>query len=394
MRTFFLYLRLEIKRTIKSIPYILAGAIVLVLLAGTIAFSASKILYGDRAVERIAVGVVMPEEDPLASLALSMVSSLDSVESLCNFQYVEEAQGISMLKKGEVFALLKIPEGMVQGIMDGTNTPAVLLFSEHAGLEAAVFRELADAGISILASSQAAIYGTDGLLNQYGMETSIRQAEKELNELYLKYSLSREGYFKTLQVSATGSLSLPVFYGASAAVLVLLLTGIPAASLLQPYGRSMEQKLSLLGITRGKRTAVKTLSLMLLLQLISAVPFAFCFARGYISSRPQTFLLWFLVCLAAAGWILLIYELLENMTAGILCLFFSTVVMLFLSGGFVPRVFLPESLGNLGSILPTALLLDGVKGMVSGSVLMPVLCLTLFEAVVFGVTVVVRRDYE
>ena len=61
MRTFLTYFELELKRTLKSIPYFLAGAIVLVLLAGTIAFSASKMLYGEQAVGKINVGVVMPE---------------------------------------------------------------------------------------------------------------------------------------------------------------------------------------------------------------------------------------------------------------------------------------------------------------------------------------------
>ena len=58
MRTFLTYFKLELKRTLKSIPYFLAGAIVLVLLAGTIAFSASKMLYGDKALGKIIVGVV------------------------------------------------------------------------------------------------------------------------------------------------------------------------------------------------------------------------------------------------------------------------------------------------------------------------------------------------
>ena len=53
MRTFLIYLQMECKRTLKSIPYVLTGAIVLVLLAGAIAFSAGKLLYGDRALGRI-----------------------------------------------------------------------------------------------------------------------------------------------------------------------------------------------------------------------------------------------------------------------------------------------------------------------------------------------------
>lgn len=394
MGTFVEYLRLELKRTIKSIPYFLAGAIVLVLLAGTIAFSASKMLYGSQVIGKIKVGVVLPEDDKLATMALSMVSSLDSVESLCEFQYVKEKEGTELLKKGAVFALLKVPEGMVQSIMDGTNTPATVIFSKNAGLEASVFKELTTAGASILATSQAGIYAADEFLLRHGKEMSIPQAEKELNQLFLKYALTRENYFKTQKVSASGDVPVPVFYAISAAVLVLLLLGIPAAPLLKPYGLAMEQKLGLLGIGRWKRTAARTLSMMVLLLLVSVIPFVWCMAKGFILKEPASVLLWLLVCLSASGFILFLYELSGSTTAGILLVFFAATVMLFLSGGFVPGVFLPESLECIGAALPSAFLMDGIKAMVKGGGAIPLTKLVLMEFSVFVLATVIRRDYE
>ena len=85
MRTFWIYLFLEFKRMIKTAPCFLAGAAVLAFLAGTVAFSASRALYGERALSGVQVGVVMPQEDRLARLALNPISSLDSVGSLCRF---------------------------------------------------------------------------------------------------------------------------------------------------------------------------------------------------------------------------------------------------------------------------------------------------------------------
>mgnify|MGYP007103991131 CR=1 FL=1 len=65
----------------------------LVLLAGTIAFSASKMLYGDKALGKIIVGVVVPENDRLSEMAMNMVASLDSVGSLCEFTYTDRRRG-------------------------------------------------------------------------------------------------------------------------------------------------------------------------------------------------------------------------------------------------------------------------------------------------------------
>ena len=127
---------------IKTAPCFLAGAAVLAFLAGTVAFSASRALYGERALSGVQVGVVMPQEDRLARLALNLISSLDSVGSLCHFTQVEKEEGLSLLRGGGIAALLEIPPDVVEGILDGSNVPVTVTFAENAGLEAAVFREL------------------------------------------------------------------------------------------------------------------------------------------------------------------------------------------------------------------------------------------------------------
>lgn len=366
----------------------------LVLLAGTIAFSASEMLYGKKALSKIQVGVVLPEDDKLAQMVMSMVGSLDSVGSLCEFNYVEEQRGGELLKSGEIFALMEIPPGLVESIMNGTNAPVTVTFPKQAGLEASVFRELTEAGMSILGTAQAGIYGADEFLTLHNMEYSIPQAEKDLNSLFMKYALKRESGFHTEKVSAAGDVSTAVYYGISAAVLVLLLLGIPAAPILRPYGKAMEQKLFIIGIGRGQRTAVRTMSLTMLLLLTCAVPFIWCVEKGYMKPGPGVFLMGFLVCFSASGWILFLYELCKNTVAGILLVFCTTAVMLFLSGGIIPAVFLPNAIGEIGKWMPTAFFADGIKGMLSGSVILPGIKLCLMEIVVFLLASAVRRDYE
>lgn len=394
MRTFIVYLQLELKKTLKSIPYFFAGAIVLVLLAGTIAFSASKMLYGERAVNTIEVGVVMPEEDELAKMAMNMVSSLDSVGSLCRFTYVEEKEGERLLKNGGLFALMKLPDGLLEGIMNGTNLPVTVVFPEHSGIEAAVLKELTEAGTSILGTAQAGIYAADDYLRGRGLETSIAAAERDLNSLFLRYALSRESYFRTEKVSAAGDVETAVFYGISAAVLILLLLGIPAAPILKPYRFVMEQKLALIGIGRFKRTIVRMACLFLLLVLCTAGPVAFCLAKGYFLPSPAVFAMWLLICAAVSGWTLFLYELCQNTTAAILLLFCLTAVMMFLSGGIIPEVFLPQAVRRIGKWMPTAFLSDGIRFMITGGGAAAFGKLLLFTGGLFVLSSAVRRRDE
>lgn len=369
----------------------------LVLLAGTIAFSAGKMLYGDRALGKIQVGVSIPENDSLAKMAMNMVSSLDSVGSLCEFVYLEEGEGRRRLERGEIFALMELPQGLLEGIMDGSNIPVTITFPEHSGLEASVFRELTEAGTSILGTAQAAIYATDDYLREHRLESSIGRAEKDLNTIFMRYALSREGYFRTERISAAGDVTTAVYYGISAVVLILLLLGIPAAPIVRPYQRAVEQKLTLKGIGRVKRTAVRTAALTTLLLSASFLPFLYFLSKGYFAAGAEAAAGWIIVCLAAAGWILFLYELCGNTTASILLLFFSTAVMLFVSGNIIPAVFLPESVNGLGNFTPVTFLSDAIRWMIKGGTIFPPLKLMILEVVVFTLTSVVRRkdiDYE
>lgn len=367
----------------------------LVLLAGTIAFSASKMLYGDKALGKIIVGVVVPENDRLSEMAMNMVASLDSVGSLCEFTYTDKEEGMKLLERGEIFALMELPPGLLEGIIDGSNIPVTITFPENSGLEAAVFKELTQAGTSILGTAQAAIYSTDDYLIGHQMQSSIRQAEKDLNTVFMRYALSREAYFRTEKVSASGDVTTAVFYGISAVVMILLLLGIPAAPIVRPYKIVVEQKLALCGIGRVKRTAVRTAALTTLLLLASVVPLACFISKGYFDSAFTAVAGWLLVCMAAAGWILFIYELCGNTTAAILLLFVSTIVMLFISGGIIPAVFLPEAVTGFGKWMPAAFLMDAVKWMIKGGTALPVLKLVLMEGIVFALSAVLRRkEYD
>lgn len=204
MRTFLIYLKMELKRVLRVIPYFLAGATVLTLLLGTVALSAGTLIYGDRAVGKITIGMILPEDGAAARRVLGMLESLDSVGSVCEFVYVDRETGKKGLADGEFYCLMDVPGTFVQDIMNGTNTPVTIIFPEHAGTEAAVLKALTDSAAHTLGVSQAGIYAADELCLANGHPEAVAQVEADLNRIYLRYSASREGYFGKQTVSAAG----------------------------------------------------------------------------------------------------------------------------------------------------------------------------------------------
>lgn len=362
MRMFLVYLQLELKKTCRKLPYFIGGAVVLAVVLGTIAFSASNMIYGDRAAGRIQIGIVLPKKDVLAEKVMYILGEMDSVQSICDMQYVDSVeQGRREMEQGRLSALLVVPDHMIEGIIDGTNTPATIIFPKSTGIEAAVFKELADSGAGILGIAQAAIYAADNLCVRHGMTDRIYQVNADLNKMFLNYSLPRHSYFNNYQVSATGDISALEFYGISAFVMFLLLCGIPASMIVKRKDKILRQKLEMMGIGSWKQTLASILSVSLLLLLAAFLTVGGVCASGYLKWSLQLLAVILLVCLAAASMIVFIYELGGNRMAGVMGIFLCTVGMMFLAGGIVPSVFLPDRVAVIAEYLPASWMMDSVR---------------------------------
>ena len=122
MKAFCAYVKMELKRAFKRLPFLLFGTAALVILLGGGALLGKNILYGNKVSGRIKVAVVLPEEDPMAYRAMKMLRSMQSVKSLCDFSDMSRAEAEKKLKRGSVYAALLIPEHFVEDIMNGVQT--------------------------------------------------------------------------------------------------------------------------------------------------------------------------------------------------------------------------------------------------------------------------------
>ncbi|MCI8660203.1 MAG: ABC transporter permease [Lachnospiraceae bacterium] len=390
------FLKLELKRAYKKFPQMFAGAIALLFLAGAIALLAGRALYGDVAAGRIAVGVILPE-DALAKQMVSMIRSLDSVKSMCDFQYVKQEEAVKKLQEGTLSAVMDMPEGLIQGIMDGSNPSVRILLPGNAWLESRIFQELTEAGAKILGASQAGIYAGNELYLASGQAERIPLMEKELNQIFLSYSLPREDYFRHQRVSATGDVEIPVFYGISVYVLFLMLMAIPVSGYLLPYRHGMRQKLTLaganapirvLGRILGLGSLFFTMSLLMgllgkglaelagsakngsggIMGLVKDLGVEEIFGNSFAGGKGAAVLPWagvclllLLVCLTAAAFVVFLYQAAGSLLGGIMLLFLAVTAQHFLAGGFLPEVFLPEALRKMVPVMPSAVLMGGVQ---------------------------------
>lgn len=384
--------KLEVKRTLRQLPAMLLEAVLFLGLLGLFAFGAVKFLYRDVPALQITVAVAQKEENPLTDLLLNYVKGVENISEICQFLTVSEEEAFSMLQEGRAAAALILPERMVEGIMDGSNVPVQVFFPEDAGMESALLKELTDAGVQMLRVAQAEIYGIYDTAKEYGALEQLSMLEMDIDRDNLAFALERLALFRIQEVSATGNLSMLQYGIASGAVFFLLMIGMACYPMMQPYPIALQKQLLREGIGAGRQCFGKWLCGFCSMG-IGAFFFWMLLKKGFQAAGydswmpkagwPQTGVC-LLILLCASAFVFLVFQLAGNGTAAVWLLFFLSVVMQYLSGGFLPSVFLPEAAQKIGKLFPAAYLIDAAGSLYSGSLSGKTVALLVFYTVFCG----------
>lgn len=390
----------------------------LAVITGTVAFCAQSLLYGNSLMEKIRIGIVAgsgddagaaePEAvdggagmetaesglgerwDGILGKALQFLESMDSVQATCEFVYMDEADARRALDRGELSAIMLIPESLVGDIIDGTNTPVQVLFGARDSLTAAMLQTLTRAGARTLSASQAGIYAVYDLYTQAGLEDYLQSAYDALNGQYLKFALARSRAFDYETVSVTGGLSSAMYYGAMAVVFFALLTGMGLAKALRREGRAVRFKLDIAGMPGwqcliGRFAALWAVYALLLVLLTGGLMI-------WSGSPVSLGLFGMLDAAWVAALLVVLYELAPTDGTGILLVFAVSVGGMLLSGGFIPTGFMPDGLAAVGQWLPSGMMMAALGGLMEGEILWQPHLLMLVYAAVFVIAAMIIQS--
>ena len=378
------YLYVEMKKTIKMFPRMLLQAIMLMVLISAIAFCGVKSMEREPLAVRIDIGIVVQEDNRMTRMTLDYVESMESVAQICRFVQVSEDEGLRMLKSGEIAALIILPEQLVEGIMNGQNPSVDIIFPRDARLEAMLFRELTESGAGLLRVAQAQIYGAVDTAVEYGLTERLSVMEAEIDGYNLAFALDRLAVYDGETVSATGRMSVLQYYAASGAVLFLLLSGMAVYPVMQQEPTAFRRQLVREGIGTLWQYFCRWLCGFLCIGLLTGAAWIlfrsifllipeeekllttmFMRSRNYGSAGARAGII-LLILMTVTALIYMIYSLAESRTGSILLIFLFSVLMVYLSGGFVPTVFMSQNMQSVGDVLPTAYLIQAFGGLMAG----------------------------
>lgn len=394
MNTFFIYLWLQFKKMFQLMPKLILATIVLAILAGTIAFYGTKLLYQDSAADKVTIALVIEDETPLMDLGLQYLQSSESVNTFCELLSTDLKTARRLVEEKKAAAFIHFPKGFTDDIVSGENTPATVTFSGEPGIEQLLFKELANTASRILSYAQADIYTIHDLYEKYKFKEKRGRHYDFINENTMYTAFIRGQLFEVKQISSTGALSTKDFYFSSGLVLLVLLPGMSLGGFARLEKESFGILLSRKKLYAPLRLLAKLFVLLFFYLLVWCTLLWLCLGTQMFFYQCIPVVL--VLALFCACWTLFCYQLTRHEMSGTLLLFFSAIVSTFCSGCLIPSAFLPQAIRLAGTAFPAHFLhrLFGTLLTDTGLARKELFSLLLFSAgfLLIGLVLVTRRE--
>lgn len=420
MKRHLMLLKLQIKSAFLALPAMLAGTVVfgaLMVFGALGAVEASKAK--QESGELLKVQVVYPEpnggiidESAYIREAFRYLEKIDTVKNVCTFEEAEsEADAVERLKKGQVAAVIVIPEKFIRGIINGDNIPVRIIFAENGiTTSSSLFREMLRAAGSDLSTAQAGVYALSDVFERGEFTGSEElKANAYLNAKYMAYVIDRNAYYETVETGGRNSLNIVQFYSVTAVVLLILLGTIVCEALIKPEKRILQSNLRRVGISSAENYIYKIVGVSLLFWMIYGIIYFLC-ALAVIRYPAAGYVITFV---PKSGWILniakgvlgilplvvlafsvagLVYALAGKTVSGVIMMFLLSVVMVFASGRIMPESMLPEAVAAIGRYFPTAVMSELCGQILNGTVAAQTVgTAAVYSAGLLAVTGIVHR---
>ena len=313
------------------------------------------------------VAVVVPEDDALMDYVTSFIESMDSVKSICTFEYMDEEEAISAFKSGEVDAAIVIPEGFYHDVQVGLNPPATLYFPEDPGIVGMTFKEVLISGVSYLQTAEAGVYATLDTAKVYVSDMTGTQIGTTLSLQYVNKLLSRDRVFKDKELSPLGDISLYSYYFMAGLLIILLFSGIAYSFMYEKNLRAVSDKLKVQGVGPLLNCMIKIFAMTPFIYLTSLLIYMIGvfvsdkYELQMISLKGSAFLWLLLLSFIFAIYFQLVYGITGSGRTGIFVLIILNVIGISISGLIIPQIYLSNWTVTLSYIFPERYLLTLLK---------------------------------
>ena len=381
MKIFGSFFLIQIRRTLKLLPAIMILTLLMCGCAGIFAVQYLKDSETAESNQKYRIAVVGDADDSYLGFGISALSMMDDSRYMVEFPTMTEAEARQALIAGEITAYAKVPEGLTDSIVRGTNDKPITFVgsTNQKGMTGILVEELADVASTMIVRSQSAIYGMQNLLWENDMGDQWWEYTEKLNIRLIDMVLNRTGLCDLKVLGMAGGLSTQGYYLCSIVIFFLLISGIGNSPLFAKRNRELMGVMASRGVGAVRQVAGEYLAYLLpefvclfgiFLALWPVIGSGVLrideWEGGSIGSAAGFFAMLIPVVAAFAAMQFLIYELATGVVGSILLQFVCGIGMAYISGCFYPASMFPDGLRRAGELLPTGVALRYADESLSG----------------------------
>lgn len=357
MKQFTAYVLLQWKRCAKVAlrSIVVLGGIVLFV---ALVLFGLKYYFEKNNISLVKVGVVINDEEGLSKFATDYISSMESVKSICSFEYLGEEEAKRQYKEGTLQAVIVLPEGFYHDVQVGLNPPAVLYFPDNPSFSGRIFKEMIISGVSFLQIAESSVYAAIDTAYTFGSEMEISDIGNQIALVYANKIFDREKMFEDTMVSPIGDLKMAQYYYLAGMVILLAFGGLIFSCMYTTNNKAVDYKLKVNGLGIIKAFISK---------IIVMVPFIYLFGMIFwiiaevVLKRTNIFLLdkytnypvaMIPVSITMAIYFHILYSLSKNGKIGRIVLIIFNIMGALCGGLIVPSAYLATWTQIISSVFP------------------------------------------
>ena len=368
MRQTAAYFLAQLKRAARLLPGQILVNLAVCLCVGTLAcllITQGALSAGG---SRYRIGMVGDLSDSYLGFGITAVQEMDDSRFMIELVPMSEQAAGEAFRRGDLYAVMRIPEGLMESIVYGENDKAVTYtpIQGQQGLGIMVMEEITDMASTLVTCSQSAIYAMQRVLADQGREEETGRETDKLNLALISLVLSRGDFCEVEALGYGDGLSLELYYFCSMILLFLLLSGLLNSALFVYGNGAFSRFLKARRVGAFRQILGEYLAYLL---LVSTGFFMLCLPLGFglerdllripewesMGAAPFAAFVPLLLPVTAlfAALQFFLFEAAAGIVNGILMQLICGIGMGYLSGYFYPSAFFPERMRALGEFLPS-----------------------------------------
>ena len=369
------YLSLQLKRQIKLLPLVVGVTLVLFVGISTILTMLINSFNSDEDQQMFKIAITGDTDDEYISLGLAAVQTIDDTRFTLEFLELEEDEAKKMLEKGKLSAYVVLPENFIDNAIAGKMEKIrFVTTSGDRGITTMLKNELTTLITDMVVYSQKGTYGLNSALKENGAPNEERwKLVDDISIEYVELVFHRGDMIKEDVIGIADGLSFPQYYLCGMTLLLLMLIGIPFASVCVRKDTSLESLLVSRGYSVRRQIMSEYFSHFCMLAGI-AIFMSVCIRfmpniitlvgdEDVIAEIALPFIWRIIVSvMLLSAMNVFIFELADNLVSGILLHFFTVLALGYVSGLFYPIYSFPTAIQKLSVLLPTGILRSFMSG--------------------------------